>query len=393
MSESSVKMTSYQRCLAVIEGRLPDTVPAYTPTICSDVASKLLGRQADTGAPAIWYAEACAWAAGEQAWQEFDAKVMEDRLALHRLLGSDIFRFPWRRNVRPTARIDEFKFLCGDPDGVHQIWRWDAEVMNFLKVKDTAPPVTADDWPELARRRRAEADEPGRLEQARQAAGEREARLQAELGEEFLVPGSAGGISLGVGEAGLMATALYPEACAAMLDCNAESNCAALRGLGDKGVKVAHGGGDMADKNGPLYSPRVFRELMLPRLRRMADAAREAGVHYVWRTDGKLWSVADMIFEEAGVPGYGEVDYDATMTTAAVRERYPDLVIWANASGDLLCRGIRSQVYDHAMELLEASGGRNYFHGVSNTILPGTPPENVLALFEARDAYRVPGAQ
>ena len=392
MTDRPAKMTSYQRCLAVIEGRLPDIVPTYTPTICSDVASKLLGRPAQTGAPEIWYAEACAWAAGEQAWQEFDAKVMEDRLALHRLLGSDVFRLPWRRNVRPTARIDEFTFLCGDPDGVHQVWRWDADVRNFLKVKDTGPPVTAEDWPELARRRRAEADEPGRLEQARRAAGERQARLQAELGEEFLVPGSAGGISLGLTEAALIATAFYPEACAEMLDCAAETQCAALRGLGDKGLKVAHGGGDMADKNGPLYSPKVFRELMLPRLRRMADAAREAGVHYVWRTDGDIRPVADMIFLEAGVPGYGEVDYECAMTTAALRERYPDLVLWANASGDLVCRGSRSEVYDHAMQLLEASGGRNYFHGVSNTILPGTPPENVWALFEARDAYRVPRA-
>jgi hypothetical protein len=41
------------------------------------------------------------------------------------------------------------------------------------------------------------------------------------------------------------------------------------------------------------------------------------------------------------------------------------------------------------MDLLEASHGRGYFHGCSNTILPGTPPENVRAIMKARDDFRM----
>jgi uroporphyrinogen decarboxylase len=143
----------------------------------------------------------------------------------------------------------------------------------------------------------------------------------------------------------------------------------------------------MADKNGPLYSPRMFRELLLPRLRKLADRCNELNLHYVWRTDGNLWPVCDMIFEEAGVPGFGEVDRDASMELGKIRKRYPDVVVWANASGGFMRRRGREEVYDHCVRILEESEGRRYFHGVSNTILPGTPPENVWAMMEARNDF------
>ena len=94
-----------------------------------------------------------------------------------------------------------------------------------------------------------------------------------------------------------------------------------------------------------------------------------------------------MIFAEAGVTGYGEVDRDAGMELGKIRDRYPDVVVWANASGDVLRMRERSEVYDHCTKILEESGGKRYFHGVSNTILPDTPPENIWAMMEARNDY------
>ncbi|MEE4312772.1 MAG: hypothetical protein V2J62_12995, partial [candidate division KSB1 bacterium] len=79
-------MTGYRRCTAVIEGALPDRVPAYTPTIASDVASKILGREAHTGGPGLWYAEAVAWSNGPSSWKEFDAQITIDIIDLHRAL-------------------------------------------------------------------------------------------------------------------------------------------------------------------------------------------------------------------------------------------------------------------------------------------------------------------
>jgi hypothetical protein len=66
-------MTGYQRCLETLACRRPDRVPAYTPTIASDVASRILGRPAHTGGPGLWYAEAEAWCRGESCFRDLDA--------------------------------------------------------------------------------------------------------------------------------------------------------------------------------------------------------------------------------------------------------------------------------------------------------------------------------
>jgi hypothetical protein len=379
-------MTGYERCLATIEGRATDRVPAYTPTIAGDVASQILGRPAHTGGPGLWYEEAVAWSMGRTAWEEFDGQIMEDTIALNRELGMDVIRFPWRKNIRPTRQLDEWTFLCGEPDGAHVVWHWDAEAMNFLSAGGRCGP-DVEAWPELARRARESVAD--KVAEARATVGQREARLQERVGDTMLAIGCAAMLNLGLDEAELIAPLVEPGAVEDILDCELEIGLAQLEACAAHGVKVVLGGGDMADKNGPIYSPELFERFMLPRWKKIADRARELGIHYVWRSDGNLWKVTDMLFLEAGLPGYGEIDHDAGMTAARVREKYPELVLWGNLSGDLLRRGTVDEVYRHSIELLEASGGRRYFHGCSNTILPGTPPGNVRAMLRARDEFDV----
>lgn len=378
-------MNPHERCVATMEGRIPDRVPAYTPSTACDVASKILGREAHTGSPTLWYASAKAWLAGPNAYAEFQQKHEEDIIELNRALDVEIIRYPWLVNVRPTARLDENTFLCGDPDGVHQVWHWDKSVMNFHKVKDTARERRLEDWPEMAKRSLKNVD--ASAKRARESTGSRAARLQKRLGNEMLVLAGGGSLSIGLDETRLMACIMEPVAVGDILDCQLEVALAQVESIAGHGLKVVMGGGDMADKNGPLYSPKVFRELILPRLMKLAARCRELELHYVWRSDGNLWLVSDMIFGEAGIPGYGEVDRDATMEVGRIHNRYPNVVVWANASGDTLFRKSRDEVYEYCMTILKESGGRRYFHGVSNTILPGTPPENVWAMMEARNDF------
>ena len=375
-------MTSYQRCLAVVEGRVPDRVPGYTPTVACDVASEILGRSVVAGGPSAWYAEARAWLAGKEAYAEFEHRLLEDRLELHKVLGNDIWRFPWRKGVHPTVAVDDTTFICGDPDGIHQVWRWEETVKNFIQVRNTARAPEPEDWPEMARQRQKGVEQ--QAARARETAGAGEETIQKRVGEDYMVVAGGGGMSLGYDEPSLLACIMEPGAVGDMLDCALEIGLAQMEGIAGRGIKVVFGGGDMADKNGTAYSPRVFRELMLPRVKKLAARCRELGLHYVWRTDGKLWGVTDMLFVEAGFPGYGEVDRDADMALGKIRAKYPDLVIWTNVSCDLLCRGTRQQVYESSMQILEESNGRGYLHGASNAILPGTPAENVLAMTEAR---------
>lgn len=385
MERDIVTLTPYERCLVTIEGRVPDRVPAYTPTICCDVASKILGREVNTGGPSLWYAEARAWIAGESAHAEFEQRYEQDLLDLHRALGIEVFRYGWRRTVRPTAQLDAYTFVYGDPEGAHQVWRWDADVLNFIQVLDTAPRPRPEDWPARAKQVQQAID--AQVCAARERAGIAEARLQERLGDEMMVVAGGGGLSVGRDEASLMACALQPGAVGDILDCQLEVALAQMEGIAARGIKVVLGGGDMADKNGPMYSPSMFRSLILPRLKVLAARCRELGLHYVWRTDGKIWLVSDMIFAEAGVPGYGEVDHDAGMRTDAIRSRYSDLVLWGTISADLLRRAGPGEIYRQCRQIVADSGGTRYFHGCSNAVLPGTPQENVWAMMRARDEF------
>jgi uroporphyrinogen decarboxylase len=378
-------MTSYGRCLAVIRGEIPDRVPGYTPTVACDVASKILGREVHSGTPSLWYAEAKAWMAGKTALDEFEHNLEEDRLELHQKLGNDVFRFPWRKSIRPSAQVDESTFICGDPDGDHQVWRYDSDVRNFIEVKNTAPKLGPEDWPKLAKSRLKGVER--QVAQARDSAGVEEKRMQDRLGDSVMVVAGGGGLSLGADEASLMACLMEPGAVSDMLDCQLQVAFAQVEGIASRGIKAVFAGGDMADKNGPLYSPQVFRELMLPRWVALAERCRELDLHYVWRTDGKIWSISDMIFSEARMPGFGEVDRDATMELGKIRDRYPDLVIWTNVSVDLLHRGSADDVYEDSLKILEESGGKGYFHGASNAVLPNTPPENVWAMMNALNTF------
>ncbi len=385
MQPYKLSMSNYERCMATIEGRATDRVPAYTPSIACDVASKILGREAHTGSPTLWYAAAKAWLAGRNAYEDFQRKHEEDIIELNRTLDIEIIRYPWLVSIRPTVQLDEYTFLSGDPDGIHQVWHWDEEIMNFHKVRDTTPKPRPEDWPEMAKQRLKSIDASAR--RARESTGIREAKLQRRLGHEMMVVAGGGSLSLGLDEASLMACAVEPGAVGDILDCQLEVALAQMEGMVERGIKVVLGGGDMADKNGPIYSPKMFRDLILPRLRKLAARCRELELHYVWRTDGNIWSIGDMLFGEAGVPGYGEVDRDATMELGRIRDKYPNVVVWANASGDVLFRRSRAEVYDYCMTILKESKGRCYFHGVSNTILPGTRPENVWAMMEARNDF------
>ena len=378
-------MSGRARCLATLRGDPVDRIPAYTPTIACDVASKILGRPVHTGSPSLWYAAACAWSEGETAFEEFDAEVTESLIALNRALGIEVLRYGYRRSQRPTKRLDEWSFLYGDPEGVHQVWHWDPEVMNFHRTADSSPPECPEDWPRRAKARLASVERSAAG--VREHVGRWEELMQDRLGDEMLVVGSGGGFSVGLSEAAMMACILEPGAVGDMLDCQLAVNLAQLAGFVARGIKVVLGGGDMADKNGPMYSPAVFRELMLPRLKTYAARCRELDLHYVWRTDGNIWAISDMLFEEAGIEGFGEVDFDASMTSVDLRKRFPSLTLWANASGDCLRRKSAEEVYEHSLTILRGSKGRRHFHGCSNTVLPGSPPENVLAMMGARDYY------
>ena len=84
---------------------------------------------------------------------------------------------------------------------------------------------------------------------------------------------------------------------------------------------------DMSFRNGPLISPALFKEFMVPAYRKMTDVARSNGVEVILvDTDGDC-SLLIPLFMEGGITGLYPFEVQAGMDVRAVREAFPDLQI------------------------------------------------------------------
>lgn len=375
-------MTGRERIRAVFDGQPTDRLPAFEQAIASDVAGAILGRPVATGCTMFQYQEAAAWMRGEAAHDEFVASMRQDVIDLHRAFEFDMLIPPWRQPWRPTAQIGDWDFVLGDPDGDHEIWRYNPDTMTFgraamkvarpvLEPEDLEPTVA---WYE----RQVETDGPYVIPP------DHDYLLARAACPDLEVPAPAG-LSIPLTEVWLAACLLRRDLVERYLDALAELTWRQLQAWAKLGFWLAWAGGDLADNHGPVYGPRVFREIVMPRVRWLTDRLATIGMKYVYRTDGDLWSIADEFFIGCGAAGYGEIDHDAGMTVPAVRRRYPHIVCWGDVpSGSLLHRGSEQQIRDFVRRRIDDCGPLGgWMFGSSNSIMPGTPPRNFVAMYEA----------
>ncbi len=372
-----------QRCLNTLGCRPVDRAPFHVPAIACSVSSAILGRSVHTGTGSLRYAEVAAWARGEAAHAEFEARLYDDVVAVHRALDVDVLRMPWRMNERPDAQLDEFTFRFGPESGEHTLWQYHPAAADFSPVYQSPRTQSAEARlrAEIAQLEARAADSAA----AAQASIAEALMLCRQYGREFMVRSVGAGIGIGYDPDDLELMVTMPELFRRKVLLQADHAIAVGRAIVAAGLPpVMSGGGDLAGTQGPIYSPAMFRAVVLPGYVKALTALNRMGVHYYFCSDGNLWSLMDMLFGEAGIPGYGETDRDATMTVAAIRARFPQLVIWGNVSSSLLMHGTPAEVREQAHASLAEGGGRGYFQGCSNAIVHGTPVENVLAMLDER---------
>jgi uroporphyrinogen decarboxylase len=153
-------------------------------------------------------------------------------------------------------------------------------------------------------------------------------------------------------------------------------------------VDVIMIGDDLAGQNGPLFSPRIYRDLVKPRQKRLVRYIKS-------RTRARIWyhscgSVAAYIPDllDNGIDILNPVQVSARdMDPATLKQRFGDrLVFWGGGidSQHVLPRGTPDQVRANVRANLDAfkPGGGYVFNNVHN-IQADVPPENILALYDA----------
>lgn len=96
---------------------------------------------------------------------------------------------------------------------------------------------------------------------------------------------------------------------------------------------------DMCYKGGPLISPAMFREFMLPCYRKVTGCLRDHGVDVVMvDTDGDCWKLLPL-FVEGGVSVMLPMEVNAGMDVTKVREAFPRLGIMGGMDKTKLALG------------------------------------------------------
>ena len=166
-----------------------------------------------------------------------------------------------------------------------------------------------------------------------------------------------------------------------VLACNMEVVRRAIR----SGAEVIVLGDDYAGNHGPMMSPAVFAEFILPRLKRMVDLIHEEGALCVKHSDGNLYSLLDMIVS-AGPDGLNPIEPVAGMELAKVKRLVGDRVCLVGNidCGQLLPHGTPEQVRQAVRQAIADGGpGGGFILSSSNSIHSSCKGENLVAMVRA----------
>jgi hypothetical protein len=381
-------MLPKERVQAAFEQRPSDKVPVYQAGFSSYAASIVLGREAYTGGGIQQFREARALWNGPEAHAEFLQRSRDDAFEIAEVLDLDLIRPSyWRMAEKPTRKIDEFTYVYGDEAGTN--WR----IMTFDPTTELYQVAARAPKPEpsledLERSLPAEPLNPDSYRPTPASWPDLVAAV-ARFGKHRAIPGYGTSVCIPREPIWLEACLLRPDLVGRYLDRQVAHVPGSVAAMKEMGLTYLCGGGDFAGPRGPIYSPRVFHDLMAPRLQQISRTCHAAGCYHGFASDGNLWPVADDLFGTSGVDFFYELDRRSGMDLRRVRGTFPRLTLWGGVCSETLHMGTAEEVRVEVLSALEiAKELHGMVVGCSNQIVIGTPPRNMEIMFETMRDHR-----
>jgi uroporphyrinogen decarboxylase len=154
------------------------------------------------------------------------------------------------------------------------------------------------------------------------------------------------------------------------------------KGMIDAGVDFICLSHDVAFKDGPMISPKLFREFCTPYLKRMVNSFHSRHVPVVLHSDGNIEVLLDEIVG-VGVDGIHSIEPSAGMNIGIVKQEYGDrLCLMGNIDlSYTLSFGTLEEVCKEVEDCIKAAGcGGGYILGSCNSLNRGVRLENVLTM-------------
>jgi len=210
--------------------------------------------------------------------------------------------------------------------------------------------------------------------------------LLARLGGERYVPSivpTTGLVLLGGMQNGLMLYALQPEvvhaAARQQMDHQDKLDEWYVR-PGSAGVMFDH---DMGGTNGPLISPEMFREMVLPYFRRRARRVKGFRDQLILHNCGNNIPLMEMLIE-AGVDCYQSLQTNAGMEVGRLKEMFGErLCVWGGVAVEALLGGTPDDVRRQVRTAMQRGApGGGFILGPSHSIAMNTRYENFMAMLD-----------
>jgi uroporphyrinogen decarboxylase len=154
------------------------------------------------------------------------------------------------------------------------------------------------------------------------------------------------------------------------------------------GADVVFLGDDYSDNRGPMMSPQMFEELILPHDAAVVAAIKQAGAYCIKHTDGDIRKIMDQLVG-IGVDALGPLQDVPGMELNKIFDRYPGrITLMGNLNVDLLGRGSVEEVIAATERLLrEVSAKGPHIMSSGNTIASCVRPENYLAVVRTTQEF------
>ncbi len=157
-----------------------------------------------------------------------------------------------------------------------------------------------------------------------------------------------------------------------------EWTCSVLEKINTIGLDFVWSFDDFAFKTGPLYSPAILREVVLPYARQVANAIK---LPWIFHSDGDLTLVLDDLVS-LGMNALNPIEPGCT-DVAMIREKYPHLTLVGNVDVNLLANGTPEQVRAFVQDMFREMNQNNRFIPSSGNSIPDfARPENVRSMID-----------
>ncbi len=174
-----------------------------------------------------------------------------------------------------------------------------------------------------------------------------------------------------------------------IIETSTEYNIELAKAMIDLGADAIMSGDDYAYNQGPMMSPKHFKEFVFPYLKKIVDVVHRRGIPFLKHTDGYIWPILNDIVN-TGIDALHPIDPQAKMSLKDVKEKYGDtLCVMGNVDvTNVLPLGtVEETVGDVKRCIKEAAGGGGYVLSSSNSIHDAVKVENFKAMIRAARRY------